>query len=77
MTLDPGDDLVGKARVAQRLGRSTMSVDRWTKSGKLAQPACYIGGRPMWRLRDVIALEEKFIREGRPAPTPQPQRGTS
>jgi len=53
-------DLLRKAEVAEKLGTSTWTIDRWVRAGAFPGPIYLMPGSPaQWRLRDIDAFIEK------------------
>lgn len=61
--------LLRKVQVAQRLGVSTWSIDRWIRNGTFPKPIYLAPGTPArWRVRDVEAFIDKKKVSRRPRP---------
>lgn len=55
-----GTELLRKAAVARKLGRSSWTLDRWIRQGLFPRPFYLVPGGPaMWRPQDVEAFIEK------------------
>lgn len=55
-----GITVLRKIVVAQRLGVSVWTLDRWVKSGQFPKPIYLTPGSPaVWRVRDIEAFLEK------------------
>jgi predicted DNA-binding transcriptional regulator AlpA len=61
-----------KSVVAQRLGTTIWTLDRWVKAGKFPPPLFMQDGTPaVWRLRDIEAFLDKRRRSRRVRPEPR------